>query len=190
MDPRKVILPGGLLLISAAALLQWYAEYTPSNLGGSTTANPVMPDIMISGIKQTTFNATGLLDHSIEAQSAIHFELQGVTKLEHPHITFYEDNNVDWRITANKGNTADKGETLHLAGNVIAIQADNNNLPLTTFETQQLVIHPKKEYAETVEPVIISQANNKTKAVGMTVDIQSGIMTLLSQVQSRHEPTP
>lgn len=187
MEQRQLALIGGILLISLAGLLKWYADYKPHGSNSAVVQENLIPDTIIDNISQTAFDQKGLRDYTLEAAKASHYQSQNKAQFVSPTITFFDSNELKWTAQANTGETKDNGDTLTLNGNVSFSQHNTTREPITLM-TEQVQISPKLQTAETDQPVLIQQGNHQTKATGLRIDMTAGKITLLSKVTSHYEP--
>ncbi len=189
MDQRKLIILGCLLVLLTAGVLRWYTVNTSVATNHKRSPN-LLPDSVIYNLKQQHFNNQGKLAYSMQAKHANQFEATAVAQLNSLSITLFNAGKPDWHASAQTGLTANNGELIELNGNVIVQQNKVTHENPTTLSTISLLLSPKKEYAETQEPVTIQQGTSVTHAIGMNVDTRAGKITLLSNVKSRYETIP
>jgi len=189
MDQRKLIILGSLLVLLTAGILRWYAVNS-TGTGNHKRSPNLLPDSVIYNLKQQHFNSQGQLAYSLQAKHANQFEAKAVAQLNSPSITLFRAGAPDWHASAQTGLTVNNGELIELNGDVIIQQDKVTHENPTTLSTTSLLLSPKKEYAETQEPVTIQQGSSVTHAVGMNVDTRAGKISLLSNVKSRYETIP
>ena len=189
MDQRKLIILGCLLVLLAAGILRWYTDNSTTAISNKRSPS-LLPDSVIYNFKQQHFNTQGLLAYSMQAKDANQFEAKAIAQFNSLSITLFNAGIPNWHVSAQTGLTANNGELIELSGNVIIQQNKTTHENPTTLSTTSLLLSPKKEYAETQEPVTIQQGTSVTHAVGMNVDTRAGKITLLSNVKSRYESIP
>ncbi len=64
----------------------------------------------------------------------------------------------------------------------------NRSVAMTTLETEQLTIWPKKEFTQSNEPVKITYPGAKIHAIGLKADLSSDFYQLLHQVRITINP--
>ena len=190
MDQRKLVILGSLTLLLISALLRWYTDYAPQSRDINPMSSNRLPDTIVNGLVQKSFNEDGQIAYKTLAKHAYQFEEKGITQLDELSVTMFKNGQPAWRAHALSGVTVDDGEMIELTGNVIIKQDENTHKNPTKFSTTRLLLSPKKEYAETLEPVTIYQGASITYSTGMNVDIRAGEITLLSNVKSRYETIP
>ncbi|OUS31713.1 LPS export ABC transporter periplasmic protein LptC [Gammaproteobacteria bacterium 45_16_T64] len=177
------------MLLLTALLLRWFTDYRPSSDSPSMSAS-LLPDAIVTGLQQQNYDSSGLPSYSLSADQATHFSEKGITQLKSPNLLLFEDGTPTWHAVALNGLTANNGDIIELRGSVTIQQdADAYAVPVV-LKTNSLRLSPKKEYAETHEPVTIHQGTGITRATGMQVNIRDGEIILLSKVKSRYETTP
>ena len=189
MDQRKLIILGCLLVLLAAGILRWYTDSSTATTSNKRSPS-LLPDSVVYNLKQQNFNSQGQLAYSMQAKHANQFEAKAIAQLNSLSITLFNAGIPDWHASAQTGLTANNGELIELSGDVIIQQNETTHENPTTLSTMSLLLSPKKEYAETQEPVTIQQGTSVTRAVGMNVDTRAGKIILLSNVKSRYETIP
>ncbi|OUS01779.1 LPS export ABC transporter periplasmic protein LptC [Gammaproteobacteria bacterium 42_54_T18] len=189
MDQRKLIILGCLLVLLTSGILRWYTDNLTATTNNQRSPN-LLPDSVVYNLKQQHFNDQGQLAYNMQAKHANQFEAKAVSQLDSLSITLFNTGIPDWHASAQTGLTANNGELIELSGDVIIQQDKITHENPTTLSTISLLLSPKKEYAETQEPVTIQQGTSVTHAVGMNVDTRAGKIILLSNVKSRYETIP
>ena len=189
MDQRKLIILSCLLVLLAAGMLRWYADSSTATISNKRSPS-LLPDSVVYDLKQQHFNSQGQLAYSMQAKHANQFEAKAIAQLNSLSVTLFNSGIPDWHASAQTGLTTNNGELIELSGDVIIQQNKTTHEHPTTLSTISLLLSPKKEYAETQEPVTIQQGTSVTHAVGMNVDTRAGKITLLSNVKSRYETIP
>lgn len=189
MDQRKLIILGCLVLLLTAGLLRWYTDYAAPIASHKLSPN-LLPDSVVFDLKQQSFDDQGKLAYSMQAKHAEQFEEKAVAQLETLTVTLFKNGHPDWNAQAQQGLAMSNGEIIELTGDVVIQQDHDYHEEPTKLSTASLLLSPKKEYAETLEPVTIQQGTSITHAIGMNVDIHAGEIILLSNVKSRYETTP
>lgn len=188
MESKPLVLLAALIIV-AAALLKWYSDQGSATLDTAAGDGTSPPSTILHQVEQTTFNAEGFRHFRIEAEQAMHFSLREEAEFSKPLVYFYQANQLSWAASAHTGTVHDNGDRVYLTGDVTVEQRDPTDNPLSLI-TQELVLHPRSQFAETEQAVTIKQANFTTQAIGMQVDMESGTVILQSKVFSRYEPKP
>lgn len=189
MDQRKLVILGGLILLLIALGLNWFTDYrqTPTS---HTVPTSLLPDAIVTNLQQQTYADDGQPSYSMSAGRASQFTEKNITQLTDLHVILFSSGTPSWHLDAHSGLSVDNGDIIELMGDVsIKQDAERYTLPITLL-THSLRLSPKKEYAETHEPVTILQGTGLTQATGMQVNIKEGEIVLLSEVKSRYETTP
>jgi lipopolysaccharide export system protein LptC len=197
-----IIILGAILLQSPPAILR--------DLTDSTALEPVYPDAFFINSKTIQYNEQGNLSHIITSDKASHYERktstpESYTLLTKPHFTFYDhdtkniSNNmstitnksgqITWYASSEAAKSINSDEEVLLSGNVLLTQQPHTeDTTPTTISSEELLIKPNMQYAETDKPVIIKSASNVTTSTGLTLSLDTNTVELLSNVRSRYEP--
>ncbi|MEN8170258.1 MAG: LPS export ABC transporter periplasmic protein LptC [Pseudomonadota bacterium] len=154
-----------------------------------TPAGPVQQDYYLNDVTITALNEQGQPQHRLQAKQLSHFTDSEQTRLQHPELVVFKQNNIEWRIVADRGEMNPQQDEVLLQGKVQLSQPSSDKpLQLTT---EALRIQPKQGRANTDQPVTLIQADQRIDAVGLEVEQKSQRLRLLSQVRGHYEiPSP
>jgi lipopolysaccharide export system protein LptC len=154
-----------------------------------------LPDSYLVSTKTTQYNPQGQVSHILIADKISYFEPTNTqperyTVFVAPQFTFFNETspNIPWEISSNTARSLNNDEELLLTGNVILIQQSANSDAPTTITSEQLLIKPNEQYAETDKPVIIKDKSGTTSSTGLKLSLDKATIELLSKVRSRYEP--
>jgi lipopolysaccharide export system protein LptC len=153
------------------------------------------PDSYLINTKTTQYNPQGQVSHILTADKVSYFEPSNTNPERYavfvaPKFTFFNEAspNNPWDISSNNARSLNNDEELLLTGNVILIQQSANSDVPTTITSEQLLIKPNEQYAETDKPVIIKDKSGSTSSTGLKLSLDKATIELLSKVRSRYEP--
>lgn len=172
------------------------------------------PDAFFINAKTIQYNEQGNLSHIVISDKANHFDskantLESYTLLTEPRFTFYDVGNdksnsngnkktstttdpsqkMTWYASSKVAKSLNKDEEILFTGNVSLIQQQDTESAIhTTIHSEELLIKPNLQYAETDKPVIIKNASSVTTSTGLTLSLDTNTVELLSNVRSRYEP--
>ncbi len=155
------------------------------------------PNILPEMVSETILNAAiTKMNHQGQIQYQAHADhitkLQnGKTFLTAIHGILYPKNRSlpPWQIRANKGELTQSNRELTLSDDVVIYRQANALAAPYRLTTNTLHIFPHQHYARTSEPVTIYQPGtpNVTTGIGMTADMHTKTITLLSDVHSTYD---
>jgi lipopolysaccharide export system protein LptC len=156
---------------------------------------PQFPDSYLINTKTTQYNTKGEVSHILLADKVSAFEAnnndEAYTLLEQPKFTFYNNQvstSPPWHASSKHARSLHQEEELFMTGDVILTQKNSHDAIATTISSEQLLIKPNQQYAETSKPVIIKNKSAVTTAIGLKMSLESETVELLSNVRSRYEP--
>jgi len=156
-----------------------------------STADPELrhdPDYFISDFTATMYNEKGFANYYIKAQHLDHFPDDDTIEVKQLEIEYRDNENQTWIATSNEGIGYENIEILHLSGNVIIENHPINMGKKLILHTDKLRIDFKRRHANTETKVKILGINSTIRAVGMDIDLNSGILTLKSRARGRYVP--
>ena len=164
-------------------------DFTPS-----TAIQKHYPIAYLTHIKTTQLNAAGGVAHVLTADKISYFEdtknpqRDTYALLEKPFITIYnkDPKALPWLVSAAHGTSTNNGQEILLEGNVVLQQRDKQ-LTVSVITSEQLLLKPDQQYAETSKPVMIKNASNTLNATGLTLFLDSGQIELLAKVRGLYD---
>ncbi|WP_136679400.1 LPS export ABC transporter periplasmic protein LptC [Neptunomonas sp. XY-337] len=173
-------------LIAAVALLTplfLYWAFSDSDQKSDQAATVVSSgvDYFMRDTTAREFGTDGRLVQRLHATSLEHYPKQLQAQLAKPEITVFKAN-AKISAQSEKGTLFDNEDKLLLeeAVTVTHNPADNDS---TQLDTSRLTLHHKRGIAETSAPVTFRSGQSITTATGMTVDYNTQISELHSNVE-------
>ena len=187
----------GLIVILLAILAAVFLRSPSRKLLDFTTPatdHKHYPIAYLTHIKTTQLNAAGGVAHVLTADKISYFgdmeNSQGDTYalLDKPFITIYnkDPNALPWLVSAARGTSTNNGQEILLEGNVV-LQQKNKQLTVSVITSEQLLVKPDQQYAETSKPVMIKSASNTMNATGLKLFLESSQIELLAKVRGRYD---
>lgn len=96
-------------------------------------------------------------------------------------IEYRQDNEADWVVTAPRGAARLDWQTLQLKGGV-RVEVDTPKEPPVVLVTPDLLVDAEKQQATTASEVKFTWGRQAVDAVGMSVDLSTGLVKLESRV--------
>ena len=142
------------------------------------------PDFFIINSTDTKFNDEGAIQNQIKSAKITHLPTNNIYLFEKPDMIMHTPGEQPWHVTADKGKSEQGRSIVHLWDNVKIVRAASPKNSDFDIATTALTIYPEKRFAETDKPVTIIQSGNITKAVGAKADLKTGIIKLISKIES------
>ncbi|VUD59969.1 Lipopolysaccharide export system protein LptC [Thalassocella blandensis] len=195
----------GVLLALALSAVIYYSDSPETILGtynSLETEVDVSPFAVARGATTTVYDDSGQVAYTFNAVRLEHYTDEklkessqaqehvgeGVfTLVEKPQLIIYQ-NNEPWLILANKGKMTSSDQQIELWQNVMVKHLSKAGVA-TEINTERLFIDPIRKFANTDEIVKISSEKIELEGVGMTADLTSEKINLLSQVHGIHDPS-
>lgn len=140
------------------------------------------PDAIAEKFNVRRFNTEGRLQYFLVAPKMIHYADDDSSVITIPKLTYYRPDAPDMTITGKTALVTAKGETVYLKDDVVATRAPTANRPELVATMPDLTVFPDKGTAYTNSPVEITQGPTWVKGVGFSLDNNTSVMELHSQV--------
>lgn len=145
-----------------------------------------LPDAWMEMVDATLMNENGQVLMKIHAPKVVHYPENDTSKLTTPEFLLYGRRATPWRIQSGLAIANDGIKQIHLSKLVTLYHPQDDFQPATWVNTDKLVIHPKQRTAETMENVTLTQPNIHLKGKGLSADLESGEIKLLSDTQGEY----
>lgn len=157
------------------------------------------PDAFLVDSKTVQYNEAGHISHILLSDKTHFYEPDKThptrrALFTQPHFDFYDEQSsseqhpISWQASSDTAKSLNGEEELLMMGNVSLIQQPKTGIIPTTINTEELLIKPNQQYAETDKPVIIKSESGVITSTGLTLSLDTDTMVLLSNVRSRYEP--
>ncbi len=182
--PKKNILFTIILLavFTGTSILALLTAKKVTDIKYSSSTNS--PDFFMTNATYTKFNLEGKIQNRIDTDKITHFTTDNIYLFDKPDMLFYTPGEQPWHVTANKGRSKQGKSKVYLWDTVKIVRAASSNNPNFDIATTALTIYPNVRFAETDQPVTIIQNDTLTKAVGAEADFKTGIVKLISKIDS------
>lgn len=140
------------------------------------------PDTFVENFTVKRFNAEGVLQYRLVSPHMFHYADDDSSLFLKPTVTYYRPDSPDMVLAGGQGYSSSKGETVHFWDNVVATRAATDKRPEMLARMPNLTVQPDAGTAFTDSPVEITQGQSWMKGVGMTLDNNTSILVLQSQV--------
>ena len=145
-------------------------------------------DYVVDNFSAITLNVQGQPRFTLAAEKLWHYPDDDSTHLKMPRLTGLYADRPPTLTTSLTGEISSKGDDVFLYDEVRVLRAANNGIGEQRFATEFLHVVPDRDWAETDQPVIMTNPNNTLRAVGMELDNKARTAKLLSRVRATHEP--
>ncbi|WP_299198635.1 LPS export ABC transporter periplasmic protein LptC [uncultured Amphritea sp.] len=178
---RARLAAAAAILIPAVIYLGMDSERRPIQVKQEPNPAYQQADYYIVNGKIRDFDSTGLLKQQLSSTQLEHQPALQQTVVTNPEMQIFNADQPNRRVSSLKGIISDNNDEVTLEGKVLF--QDNSDASIaTTLRTDSLTILPQQSIARTDDRVVISNSSGTTTSVGMTIDTDSGILNLLSDV--------
>ena len=175
-----------LLVILAAGSSFMYFFNTKSN-DNLEQFSPTRVEYMIKNAKLYGTNTEGNFLYKIVAEKAQASNTDRQIYLDRVLIDYESSQNIDWRITSDKGQLLPNSNVLALSENV-TVQSLSNENSGTTISTNYLEINPNTYTIATNRDVLIEFDNNTIEAKGLTAQLKDNRLKFNSNINASIHP--
>lgn len=177
-----------LLGLGAAATLTWWLQDRAESVAPvRDPAAKTLPDYSMESFTVTEILASGDPNYKLRAKEMNHFAEDGTAHLKQPRVEFYSNERVPWTLVADAGVASANNDEIRLTGAVVIERPATAERTWIKLTTQNVLVRPREEYAETSEHVMIQDPLSTTTSQGMRVYVNEERVTLQSKVQGKYE---
>ena len=175
-----------LLVVLAAGSSFMYFFSTKSN-DNLDQFSPTRVEYIIKNAKLYGTNIEGNFLYKILAEKAQASNTDRQIYLDRVLIDYESSQNIDWRITSDKGQLLPNSNVLALSENV-TVQSLSNENSGTTISTNYLEINPNTYTIATNRDVLIEFDNNTIEAKGLTAQLKDNRLKFNSNINASIHP--
>jgi lipopolysaccharide export system protein LptC len=179
--------PAQITLVIIIGLLFWWlfgsSEETPLEKQTDSVIDRTS-DYSMTDFTMTVMNEQGIPARVIQGKTMHHYPSDDSTVIRDPITEFIEAGKDTWVVTANKGHTQGKGETILLTENVIITNKQN---PAFNMHTEKLTLDNEYNSAYTDDYVLIRSPKGDTESIGLHVDLNDETINLHSRVKGQYD---
>lgn len=176
MSAKTLILIGIFCAVIAVAMVMDRGDQriidTPASDGSN---NFYMQNFVIR-----QYDDAGVLSGIIIGDEMTRETDSGISQLQNPAATIYEDAQPAWKLTSLSGTINADQTRMSLANKVTARQQPTQELEL---QTEQLDINLVDQTASSDEKVVIIHTSGRQEGIGMSAELKKNELRLLSQVK-------
>lgn len=150
----------------------------------------------ITGVESLQYSADGTMKYQFTAPRMSHFQhdptepsAEDFTTIETPHFVFFQPDSRPWYTQAQEGRSLQDGQLLVLRDGVRVWQQNPGAEP-TVITTEELLIRPDLQVAETDQFVMITRPQVRSQGIGMRADLDQETFSIRSQGSSIYDPNP
>jgi LPS export ABC transporter protein LptC len=186
--PGKTTLLSTLLLVLIAGSIGLTRNLltTPTN---EKANQPTTPDAFMTGMRYTQFDLDGKWKSSFDAEHMVHYSAEDTALFDKPRLVSRDQHRETWIISANHSTNKHGGNTVYLKDNVQIQRFDATNQKNLDLTTTAMIAYPNRHIIETNQPVIITQPGTVVHAIGMTANMDTGDVHLLSATNGVYQKT-
>ena len=177
------------LIIAGAAATLWFLNQRTSHIEITTQKYINTPSVSFNDIEMIINSTDGKPQYKLYAPKYWLYDDEKRSEFESPDIEIFRKNGSKVYANSLKGNTHDNNNIITLIGDVKIKQPKSEHDPysLEVF-TDKLTIFPKEQRATTDSFVTAKGGNQMVSATGMTLDIETRIVHMHSDVKGYYEP--
>ncbi|MFI4938001.1 MAG: LPS export ABC transporter periplasmic protein LptC [Candidatus Berkiellales bacterium] len=173
--------------------LQWRAVFPRRYFSPSTLNNSMIEEAM-TGVFAEHFGEDGLPKQVISMQSWYHYKGETITQMMEPCLKVYHPDGSWWDISAHRGqgyqnSIAGKLAKIHLTHGVVVKQSGKNQGDWWNLKTQNLLVFPDKQLAQTPDPVVVNSPGIDIQAVGIRAHLDNHTVEFLHAVKTQYANT-
>ena len=145
------------------------------------------PDYFISNFSSIVYDKTGNPAYHFKAQHLNHFPDNDTMELSKMSLKFIGQDKRVWLASSDTGVIYEESNVMQLNGSVILKRETNIPAEKLDLMTTELNIDITKKLATSSAKVNILGENSNISAVGIKIDLESGVFTLQSEATGHYE---
>ena len=171
-------------MVAGSSFMYFFSAKSNNNV---EQFGPTRVEYMVKDAKLYGTNAEGNFLYKIVAEKAQASNTDKQIYLDQVLLDYDGDQNIDWKITSDKGQLLSNSNVLALSGNVTVESLSNENNRIT-ISTDYLEINPNTYTIATNRDVLIELDNNKIEAKGLTAQLKNNRLNFISNINASIQP--
>ena len=172
-----------LFVVIIASLSGWLLQTVEDRFAIRESPEKQTADYFMEDFTATAMNIKGTPEYAISASYLAHFPHNDTVHMKQPYISMFRDQLDPWQLVSDSGVVSQKGTIIKLSGEVTMQKGDAGAEKSVTLSTRDLDINTKTKTADTEKEVKIVRADSILEATGMHIDLESGVLELLSNAR-------
>lgn len=183
---RQKLLLTLIALLLIAAGYYWNVRLELFTEGKAPVSNDAI-DFYAANAHSTQYRIDGTLAYEMTAVRLEHMKATDVTNVTTPDLLFFREGQPQpWHVQSVRAEVGPQGKQVELIDDVRVQRTDAASRTLL-LTTTRMTVFPDQNYAQTEQPVKITEPNGVTTAIGMKAYLKDSRMLLLSNVRGQHE---
>ena len=174
-----------LIVLAAGSSFMYFFSSKPND--DLEKFNLTRIEYIVKDAKLYGTNTEGEFLYTIVAKKAQANNADRQIYLDQVFLDYDGDQDIDWRITSEKGQLLSNSNVLALSGNV-TVQSLSNENNMTTISTDYLEINPNTYTIATNRDVLIELDDNKIEAKGLTAQLKNNRLNFISNINASIQP--
>ena len=144
-------------------------------------------DYSMTEFTLTVMDVSGIPSRVITGDKMSHYPDDDSTEMLFPIARVIDQQQNNWIMSSNKGQTQGKGEEILLTGNVIITRQNNNEIEL---RTEKLILDTLHNTAYTDLAISMKSPYGDTNSVGLHAALEDKMINLHSRVKGHYNAPP
>lgn len=176
------------ILAALAGLSAWFLATVKTSIRDSTFVDENVPRLYADNFQLVHTNRQGTRNYTLTAPRLVQLPGQEGTQVQQPAMDIFEHGDLPvWLLRAETGWVSADNEVIQLETVTFTRPATSGKYPMI-LTTSKLTLYPKRDFAETAEPVRMDSPNSQVTAKGLKAYLDEDRLELLSEVRGRHVP--
>lgn len=176
------------ILAALAGLSAWFLATVKTSIRDSTFVDENVPRLYADNFQLVHTNQQGTRNYTLTAPRLVQLPGQEGTQVQQPAMDIFEQGDLPvWLLRAETGWVSADNEIIQLETVTFTRPATSGKYPMI-LTTSKLTLYPKRDFAETAEPVRMDSPNSQITATGLKAYLDEDRLELLSEVRGHHVP--
>jgi lipopolysaccharide export system protein LptC len=145
------------------------------------------PDLVVENFSARKLGEDGAVLYTLAARKMVHYPDDDSALLESVKLEAFEPKQPRMTITADTGRLEQRGDRVHIEGNVVVSREADARNEAARLTTDRLLVLPDEGIARTSTPVRFESASSRALAQGMEINNRTRILKL-ERVNATFQP--
>lgn len=145
------------------------------------------PDVIVENFSARKLGLDGAVLYTLAARKMVHYPDDDSALLESVQLEAFEPNKPKMTITADQGRLEQRGDRVHIEGNVVVLRDADAKSEGARLTTDRLLVLPDEGIARTSSQVRLESPSARAVSQGMEVNNRTRVLRL-DRVNATFQP--
>ncbi len=177
------------LIVFAIASIEWVDPPSKNDDRATTNMAALKADYFLEEFKTIRYNISGNPEYVLTGDSLLHYPTTNASELTAPKIELNRRKQATWLLESATGWFYEAEESVQLEGDVSILREAFAGKPEIIITTSEVTVQTKNRTIKSDKKVVVQSEDWTLHSDGFNSNIDTGKLSLLSNVRAHYETT-